>query len=92
MVVRAPAAGDPDEPVAPYPSASDGDDAVRAYLWVLHADPLSMRDLDLDAFADGVVAHRAGLGFHENPHGADALTVARLSWSMGWNERALAKR
>lgn len=52
----------------------------------------NFRDLDIDAFADGVLAHRAGAAFHENPHGTNALTVARLSWSMGWNERALAVR
>lgn len=45
--------------------------------------------LDIDAFADGVVAHRDGVQFHENPHGTDAQTVRRLSWHLGWNERAL---
>jgi hypothetical protein len=49
---------------------------------------LSIRDLDLDAFADGILAHRDGHGFHENPEGAVAK-VRRLSWSLGWNERAL---
>lgn len=48
----------------------------------------TVRDLDLDAFAEGVLAHRAGKAFHENPDGA-APTVRRLSWSIGWNERAL---
>lgn len=48
----------------------------------------SLRDLDLDAFADGVVAHRAGLAFHMNPYGVER-TGRRLSWSYGWNERAL---
>jgi hypothetical protein len=51
----------------------------------------TIRDLDIDAFADGVLAHRNGLAFHENPHGgAQVKTVARLSWAYGWNERALA--
>lgn len=48
----------------------------------------SIGDLSIDAFADGVVAHREGKGFHENPHGI-APTLSRLSWSLGWNERAL---
>lgn len=52
----------------------------------------TIRDLDLDAFADGIIAHRDGLGFHENPHTPDAMTRKRLSWSMGWNERALQVR
>jgi len=51
----------------------------------------SIRDFDLDAFADGIIAHRNGKGFHENPDGM-AATVRRLSWSMGWNERALQHR
>jgi hypothetical protein len=63
-------------------------EAVR-FQRLLHA--ASTRDLDLDAFADGVIAHREGKGFHENPDGM-APTVRRLSWSMGWNERALAQR
>lgn len=71
------------------PETSGADEAEAAYLRVLRAESLSIRDLDLDAFADGVAAHRAGNGFHENPHGTAALTPARLSWSMGWNERAL---
>ena len=61
----------------------------RAFAAVLGKDSLTVRDLDLDAFADGILAHRNGAGFHENPHGAMAPTVRRLSWSMGWNERAL---
>lgn len=48
----------------------------------------TVRDLNIDAFADGVLAHRVGLEFHENPHG-DAPTLSRLSWALGWNERAL---
>lgn len=59
------------------------------YTRVLRKGTLTTRDLDLDAFADGVLAHRGGAEFHENPHGTDALTLRRLSWSMGWNERAL---
>lgn len=51
----------------------------------------TIRDMDVDAFADGIVAHRNGLGFHENPHGTDALTIQRLSWSLGWNERGIAQ-
>jgi hypothetical protein len=41
--------------------------------------------LDIDAFADGILAHRAGVELHENPHSGDNV---RLSWSIGWNERA----
>lgn len=60
-----------------------------AYERAIRRELLTIRDLDIDAFADGVAAHRSGLGFHENPHGTDALTLPRLSWAMGWNERAL---
>lgn len=50
----------------------------------------TLGDIDLDAFADGVLAHRRGAGFHENPHGHSGMkTAARLSWALGWNERAL---
>lgn len=51
----------------------------------------TVRDLDIDAFADGVLAHRSGAGFHENPHGRPGIdfNMPRLSWSLGWNERAL---
>jgi hypothetical protein len=50
-----------------------------------------LRDFDLDAFADGITAHREGRAFHENPHGrAEVQSLARLSWSYGWNERAIA--
>lgn len=52
-------------------------------------DKLTLRDFNMDAFADGVIAHRNGKGFHENPFGANTLSVRRLSWSYGWNERAL---
>jgi hypothetical protein len=57
----------------------------------------TLRDLDLDAFADGILAHREGLGFHQNPHQDPhgeglTFTAARLSWTLGWNERALAER
>lgn len=69
-----------------------GDDDLAAYDRLLHKEPMSIRDLDLDAFADGIAAHRNGAGFHENPHGPNRLTVRRLSWSLGWNERALATR
>ena len=63
-----------------------------AYTALLANKQATMRDYDLDAFADGILAHRAGLGFHENPHGPHTLTVKRLSWHMGWNERALQQR
>ena len=74
------------------------DDTVQAtpaeeaeFVRVLHSPgpSLSVRDLDLDAFAQGILAHRAGLAFHENPHGFDTPTVQRLSWHLGWNERGL---
>ena len=64
-------------------------DEKAAYSVLLANKQATVRDLDLDAFADGILAHRAGLGFHENPYGSDALTVRRLSWHVGWNERAL---
>jgi hypothetical protein len=63
---------------------------LAAYEKVLHAT--SIRDFDLDAFADGIIAHREKKGFHENPYGANKLSVKRLSWHMGWNERALQHR
>ena len=45
--------------------------------------------LDIDAFADGILAHRAGVELHENPqYSADVSSLRRLSWSIGWNERA----
>ncbi len=47
-----------------------------------------LRDLDLDAFADGIAAHRDGRPFHDNPHG-HGPSLRRLSWHLGWNERAL---
>ncbi|HTI78915.1 MAG TPA: hypothetical protein VL614_00540 [Acetobacteraceae bacterium] len=68
---------------------SDDETAFEALLANKHA---TLRDLDIDAFADGVLAHRAGLGFHENPHRAHWLSVKRLSWAMGWNERAIQHR
>jgi hypothetical protein len=65
--------------------------AEPGYLQMLCCgDQTIVRLMDVDAFAAGVIAHREGLGFHENPHGATSeQTVARLSWHMGWNERAL---
>lgn len=57
----------------------------------LEAKESSYRDLDIDAFADGVIAHRNGLGFHENPYGTDTGTIQRLSWTLGWNERGVAQ-
>lgn len=47
--------------------------------------------LDIDALADGIMAQKSGKEFHENPYGAQTPTVQRLSWHMGWNERALRK-
>jgi len=70
---------------------SDDAEAEAAYLRMLHATSLSLRHLDLDAYADGIVAHRNGAEYHQNPHGG-VLTVARLSWHLGWNERALRQR
>ncbi len=63
-------------------------DEEPAFVQALNKASLTTRDLDIDAFADGVLAHRNGAHFHENPH-SDAPTLRRLSWSMGWNERAL---
>ena len=63
--------------------------ADEGYDRAIRLELLTIRDLDIDAFADGVAAHRDGLAFCDNPHGADALTLPRLSWTMGWNERAL---
>lgn len=48
-------------------------------------------DFDLDAFAEGILAHRDGAKFHDNPDGT-AATPRRLCWSIGWNERALRQR
>jgi hypothetical protein len=64
-------------------------DDEAAYVKALRTN--SLRDFDIDAFADGILAHRNGRGFHENPHGgAEVPSLARLSWAYGWNERALA--
>jgi hypothetical protein len=60
----------------------------QAFAALLRKPTFNIRDMDIDAFADGVLAHRNGAGFHENPDGM-APTVRRLSWSFGWNERAL---
>jgi hypothetical protein len=54
---------------------------------VLAKPNLTVRDIDLDAFADGVMAHRIRLPFHACPHPSNS--VAGLSWRLGWNERAL---
>ena len=63
-------------------------DDEAAYVRALKANTL--RSLDLDAFADGIIAHRDGKQFHENPHGgADVPSLNRYSWAYGWNERAL---
>lgn len=66
------------------------EEEVRAYDRVLKAANTTIRDYDIDAFADGVIAHRNRVPFHENPDGT-APTLRRLSWSLGWNERALAR-
>lgn len=66
------------------------DDEER-FVAFLNNKQSTIRDLDLDAFADGVIAHRNGVAFHENPHGTDAGTIQRLSWTLGWNERALTQ-
>lgn len=65
--------------------------AFEAFERLLKKPDHTIRDLDIDAFADGVLAHRNGAEFHENPDG-HVPTVRRFSWSMGWNERALAQR
>jgi hypothetical protein len=70
-------------------TAAERDQAAR-YDRVIRGVDVGIRDLDLDAFADGVLAHRAGWPFHDNPH--RDLLLAGLSWRMGWNERALATR
>jgi hypothetical protein len=67
---------------------NETEEEFAAFDKFLMARPPSIRDMDIDAFADGVLAHRNGLQFHENPDG-NASTVRRLSWSLGWNERAL---
>ena len=43
-------------------------------------------DIDLDAYAYGILGHRAGLSLAENPY-RDQLM--RWSWTDGWTERAL---
>jgi hypothetical protein len=81
-------------PVAGAPGEKD-DSATpeeRAALRVLLDNPdRTIRDLDLDALADGIVAHRNGLAFHESPY-SSASSVAGFSWRIGWNERALKSR
>ena len=67
-------------------------DGEAAYLSLLMNKNASIRDLDLDALADGILAHRDGVAWHKNPHGPDALTRRRLSWAIGWNERAIQVR
>lgn len=53
------------------------------------ASPLSLDHLDMDAYADGVIAHRQGVPFHGNPHLPNWRSLRRLSWGLGWNQRAL---
>ena len=66
-------------------------DGHAAYLRLLDGlDAKQFRILDLDAFAAGIAAHQAGIEFHANPHGdGEIMTAPRLSWWIGWNERAL---
>jgi hypothetical protein len=77
--------------IEPHPDAPATAEDEDAFKRLLNKPQSSIRDLDIDAFADGVLAHRNGAGFHENPDG-QVPTVRRFSWSMGWNERALAQR
>jgi hypothetical protein len=66
--------------------------AEREYVRTLHKTPMTIRDMNIDAFADGVLAHREGKAFHENPYGgADVSTVQRLSWHTGDVARCLTK-
>jgi hypothetical protein len=67
-------------------------DEEDQFAQLLKKEHTTLQDYNIDAFADGVVAHRSGLGFHENPHGTNSPTIQRLSWHMGWNERALQQR
>lgn len=69
------------------------DDTDRAgYTRAMTAPSMTVRALNIDCFADGVVAHRVGKEFHENPHREHFESLWRLSWAMGWNERALQAR
>jgi hypothetical protein len=68
------------------------EEEIAAFRRIISANPQSNRDVDLDAYADGIVAHREGRGFHENPAGPNAATPLRLSWHLGWNDRALRQR
>lgn len=70
----------------------DSEEERQAYDRLFRHGALSIRDLDIDAFADGVVAHRGGTRFHENPYGTNTPIMQRLSWHLGWNERALRQR
>lgn len=55
----------------------------------MDAKPLGFEHLDVDAFADGIIAHRQGIQFHENPRRETYRSLWRLSWDYGWNQRAL---
>jgi hypothetical protein len=52
----------------------------------MHPDLRPPPDTDLDAYAYGILGHRAGLAMTENPY-RDQLM--RWSWADGWTERAL---
>jgi hypothetical protein len=54
----------------------------------------TVSDLDLDAFADGIVAHRSGKTLQDSPYVTrmiDTLThdesVGLHSWAIGWQQR-----
>jgi hypothetical protein len=57
---------------------------------LLRKEQLSLRDLDLDALALGILAHANNQPFHSNPFLEN--TIAGLCWRIGWNERALLKQ
>jgi hypothetical protein len=61
---------------------------------LLFTDSWTVSDLDLDKFADGIVAHRSGKALHDNPYGWDDLDtlthddhVGSASWAAGWRQR-----
>lgn len=43
---------------------------------------------DTQYYSEGYAACRDGLAFHERPY--EMLSVAGLSWRIGWNDYALA--
>ena len=71
--------------------AGSSDDETTRYERIVMGNLAALRDFDLDALAEGIIAHRNGSVFHDNPYGnAATATLARLSWAFGWNERALS--